>query len=378
MKTILFTLGLLCISMTNLCQNSFDPKVVVLSPRVIISESGLDKNVDFFEQYLISYEKNFYVEKRDSLIGVLLKNDTIKTNEREHLKNIIEFAPYWNFNTEIVHKYVQSMQSVLSLTFDNHLVIADSCKSISESSVLKEYAEKKAIDYIVNIDTIFLSKCKNGIMIKPALSVYYKKEDQYLDLHTNFNQRPNVFYVKVKKKKKYIFYDDMTPFSNLMNFIRVNGDSTKRIEIASSKELETKRSNILDSLFQTGKRYSSEFLQKKDTILQTPTSSICTVLRSKDGDKIIAYFVGKQEYKFEHMSGVQDAVSIIFCKKVNQNWEYQYVSIIMSFKEITQEEKVLIEFMKLIKLNFFKENSYELNDKFWDEELFLRNYKNIY
>lgn len=383
MKTKLLIIGLISFSISIFCQNSFDPKVVVFSPRIIITEAGINKEIDFFDHYMISNRRNHYIEKKDSLIDALLKKDSIKANEKEHLKNIIEFAPHWSFNTNLVHRYVESMQSILNITFDNHLVIANSDKSILDSAALKEYTVKNGIDYIVNIDTIFISRDRKGILIRPVLSLYDKKLNQHIDFQSTSTQRFNSQYITIKKKHllftqkttKYLFYGDIESYSDLFKYIQNNGDSTKRKEINDSQELEQNRLKILDGLFQTGKNIGSDFLQKKDSILSTPTSTIYTALSSKDKNKYIAFFVRKQEYKFQYMSGIQDAVSIIYCKKENQNWEYRYlVKWIMSFKEISQEEKVRNEFMKLIDMNFFKENSFELNDEFWEKEQFLKHY----
>lgn len=383
MRIKLLITGLIVCSISIFCQESYDPKVVILSPRIIIKEPDISKDISFFDDYMISYQKKLYIEKKDSLIDSFWENDTLKANKKVHLKNIIEFAPYWNFNTHIVQRYVNSLQSILSTTFANNLVIAESEKSISGRNLIKEYAEKNSIDYVVSIDTLFVSKDRKGLYVKPILSMYDKKANQHIDLHSNLKRQFNIQYVTIKKKHliytkkttKYLFYDDIESYSKLVNYIQDNGDFTKRKEINDSKELEQKRLNKLDSLFKVSKKFDIDFLQNKDSILKTPTSAITTIISSKNKDRAIAYFARKEELNYKELSGIHDVISIIYCNKQNQKIEHKYLIFrSMSFKEISMEEKVKEEFMKLVDMNFFKENSCELNDEFWEKELFKKHY----
>lgn len=379
MKKILLLAGFIACSISIFCQETFDPKVVVFSPRIVITETGISKDISFFDHYMISPQKNHLINKKDSLIDVVLKNDTLKTNEKAHLKNIIEYAPYWDFNTNMVNKYVNSLQSILNITYKNDLVIAASEKSISDVDIKRAYAEKNSFDYIISIDTLFISKARKGLYIKPILSLYDKKGKQNIDLHSTYKDRFNVEYITIKKKQlfhtkkttKYLFYDDIESFSTLVNYIKYNGDSLKRNETNNLKDLEEKRINKLDSLFETGKKFDKDLLQNKDSILGLPTSAIITIISSRNKDKALAYFIRKEKIHYKEFSDSLDVVSVIYCNRQKQQTEYKYLIKSGSFQEISIEEKVKTEFNNLIEMNFFKENSSELNDEFWDKELFL-------
>lgn len=371
MRKIFLIFNLVLLTVSLIAQNDFDPKVIVLLPKTIEIGKGLEKKIEFYEKYGVSFQKKFIGENRDSLLNVVIKNDSIPFNQKEHLKNQIDFAQELNFTNNIVWNYTESFQTILDLDFENSLVLVDTIKSLSDLELMKDFSQANKADYLINIDSLIVSKYKRDILVKPIFTVYYYKENRTIKIDPFGYDQYNKSYITVGKKTLNIYFDDIYARTDILRFIKENGDSTKREELKNQKELAQKRINILDSLFQNGKTIEILRAIDKDTILNTPISNLYTTINSVNKDRCIVFFATKKEWEYEGFGGVNDEISIIYCKKENSKWESEYQqSGVIKINKLTQEENIKESFMRLIDMGFFKENSVELSNEFWSKELF--------
>ena len=236
---------------------------------------------------------------------------------------------------------------------------------------MQKYSLTNNADYLVNIDSLIITNYKNDILVKPIFKIYYQKENCIIKIDPFGYKKYNKSYLKVGEKTLNIYFDDIYARTDLLKIIEKNGDSTKREELKNQKILEQKRINILDSLFQYGKKNKILMNFNKDTILNTPISSLYTTINSTNKDRCLAFFVVKKKWVYEDIGGENDEINIIFCKKVDSKWEFEYKQYgVIKINKLTQEENVKESFMHLIDMKFFKDNSSELNDEFWSKELF--------
>ena len=373
MRTLIIIFSFFLVSVSAIGQNNFDPKVIVLLPRTVEIENGLEKEIEFYEKYGISYQKNYLIEKRDSLLSAVRKNDSISLNQKEHQKNQIDFASELNFINNIVWNYTESFQNILNLDFKSPLVIVDTKKSFSDLLLMQEYSLTNNADYIVNIDSLIITKHKKDILVKPIFTIYYQKENRIIEIDPFGYDQYNKSYLTVNKKTLNIYFDDIDERTEILRIIEKNGDSTRREELKQQKILEEKRINILDSLFQFGKANDKLIGFNRDTILNTPLSGLYTTIHSTSKNRCLAFFGIKKKWDYEGFGGVNDEIIVIYCKKVEDYWraEYQQHGVI-KINKLTQEENVKAAFMNLIEMDFFKENSIELNNEFWSKELFKK------
>jgi len=371
MRVIIIILSFLFLSTPLIGQNNFDPKVVVLLPRVVEIEKGLEKKIEFYEEYGVDYQKEYLIEKKDSLLQVVLRNDSIPNSYKEHFINQIDFAPKLNFVNSLVWNYTESFQGILSLDFEKPLVIAGANSSFSDIELMNEFSQKNNADYLINIDSLIVSKYKRDILVKPVFTIYYQNENRVIRIDPYEYDQFNKAYITVDKKTLNIFFDDLDARSKILRIIKENGDSNKREELKTQKIIEEKRINILDSLFNKGKSIDELEGFNKDSILNTPISSLYTIIYSTNKDKCLAFFVIKKKWDYEGFGGVNDEINVIYCKKEGTSWvaEYQQLGSI-KINELSQEENVKESFLKLIDMEFFEENSTKLNNDFWNNELF--------
>lgn len=379
MRGIILLFTCVFVSITVIAQKTFDPKVIVLLPRTVEIENGLEDRISFYEKYGVSLNKNFLLEKRDSLLSSIMGNDSIPLNHKEHLKNQLDFANELNFINNITLGYAKSFHAFLDLDFENSLVIADSKKSFRDLELMQEYLLKNNGDYLVNIDSLFIRKHKNDLLVKPIFSIFYLKENNISNIKSfGQQQQYNKSYITVDNKTLNVFYDDLDAQSKIVRFIKGNGDSIKRDSLHRRKRIKEKRSYILDSLFQEGKAIEKLLGFNEDKILDTPYSSLYTTIYSDNKKQCLAFFVIKKKWNYDGFGGVNDAISVIYCKKEESNWEAEYQQYcVIKLKKLTQEENVKASFMNLIDMDFFKENSIELNNEFWSKELFKQRNKNF-
>ncbi|MGQ1908808.1 hypothetical protein ACT3CE_03365 [Marinifilum sp. RC60d5] len=359
-------------------QSKFDPKVIVLLPQSVVIEKGLEEKIDFYEKYGVAYQKNYLIEKRDSLISVIMENDSISPNYKEHYKNQIDFANELNFVNNILWSYTGSFHTILDLDFDNSLVVVGKQKSLTDFELMQEYSKNNDADYLINVDSLIVTKYKRDILVRPVFTIYYSYENKTIKIDPWKYDQLNKSYLTVGKKTLNIYFDDIDARTKILNIIKGNGNARKREELKIQKNIEKQRKQILDSLFQNGKSVKKLEGFDKDSILNTSISNLYTTIYSADKDKYLSFFVFKKKWNYDGFGGVNDAISVIYCKKEESNWEAEYQQYcVIKLKKLTQEEHIKTSFMNLIDMDFFKENSIELNKEFWSKELFKQSNKNF-
>lgn len=368
-RIIIFCLLLFSVSV--IAQSNFDPKVIVLLPKTVEIENGLEKRIEFYEKYGVTFQKNYLSEKRDSLLSVIMENDSIPQNYKEHYKSRIDFANELNFANNIVWNYTESFHTMLDHDFDSSLVVVEKQESYTDIDLMQDYAKANNADYLINIDSLIVAKYKRDILVTPVFTIYYSYENRTIKIDPWMYNKFNKSYIMVDKKTLNIYFDDIDARSKILTIIKENGNSSKREELRIQKNIYEKRKNILDSLFQTGKSINRLEGFNKDSILNTPISDLYTIVNSTKKDRYLAFFVFRKNWDYKGFRGVNDEITVIYCKKEETNWvaEYQQLGV-TKINELTHEENVKESFLKLIEMGFFKKNSIELNDAFWDNELF--------
>ena len=354
-----------------IAQRNFDPKVIVLLPKFVEIEEGLEKKIQFYEKYGVTNQKNYLIEKSDSLFSVIVENDSIPPNYKEHYKNQIDFAGELNFVNNIVWNYAESFHAFLNLDFENSLVVVHKQESYTDFDSMQVFAKANNADYLINIDSLVVTKYKRDILVTPVFTIYYSYENRAIKIDPWKYDQFNKSYLTVDKKTLKLFFDDIDARTKILRIIKENGNLSKREELKIQKNIQKKRKQILDSLFQTGKSIKKLEGFSIDSILNTSISNLYTTIYSAEKDKYLAFFVFKKKWNYEGYSGDNDEINVIYCKKEGENWvaEYQLYGSIR-INELSQEENVKEVFLKLINMEFFKENSIEMNDSFWDGELF--------
>ncbi len=376
MRNITVLLGLIFLTTHIFGQSNFDPRIIILLPKSVEIEKGLGKQIRFYEKYGILYNKNYIIEKKDSLLNEIINSDSIPISHKEHLKNQIEFAEYLNFENSFAWKYSESFQRFLGYELENVLVTIDTSISLGKHETMMEFSQKKNADYLINIDSLIISKYNKDILVKPIFTIYYQKENRIIEIDPFEYEQYNKSSIKVDNKTLKIYSDDIDAFTKILRIIEKNGDSANREKLYKQKTLESKRIHVLDSLFIVGKTCDPFVNFDKDTILSTPLSNIYTTVCSKNNERCLVFFVVKYHLKIGDIEGVHDKIDIIYCKSEGVNWEAEYqVEGTIKISSLTQEELMRRTFRSLIDMGFFIENSIETNDEFWIKELFKNSNK---
>lgn len=365
MRERILILCFLLFSVSVIAQSNFDPKVIVLLPKSVEIEKGLEKKIKFYEKYGVAFQKNYLLEKRDSLLSVIMENDSIPPNYKEHFKNQIDFASELNFVNNIVWNYTESFHTMLDLDFESSLVVVEKQKSFRDFDLMHEYAKANSADYLINIDSLIVSKYKRDILIKPVFTVYYQNENRLISIDPLDYDQFNRSYIKVDKKKLNIYFDDIDARTKILRIIKDNGNSQKR-------DLTSRKTEILDSLYIAGQEnnWLKQIIQKSDI----KSEFYSTGIMNSDSSKIIVFFITEGKMPIGENSELRHKVSILYGKKDNSNeWSFEYLQSGMYIKkELSREQEIKSRFMKLENIFFFEEEKDLLNEKFWTEELFVK------
>ena len=267
------------------CQNNFDPKIIVLLPKSVKIDRGLEKQIKFYEKYRVEINKKYLVEKKDSLLDVISTNDSIPDNLKEHFKNQIDFAKFLNFKNQIAQNYAGSFLSFLASDFENPLVVVDTIVSFDNIDSMKYYSKINAADYLINILEFKVSKYeKNDLHIKPQFSVYDYSADKIQNIERDFSSNLNHSYITVEDTTLNLFFDDIDELTFITNFIKKRGLSEER-------DIDNKQINTLLYLINSGKNNKKIEQIFEKAAYEFPTEKLYTTIESSSGNDFLAIFV---------------------------------------------------------------------------------------
>ncbi len=371
MKRIYIIVIVLIVVFQGFTQSKFDPRIIVLSPSKVIKGKRTSKQVSFYEKYNVAVMKNYLLENKDSLLLVISNDDSIPLNHKEHLLNQINFASHLNFENKISQSIASSFQTFLHDKFDIPLVTVDRhISSISKES-LKKYANNRGADYIISIDSLTVEKFRKDIIVTPMYSVYYQLEDTLVSIKLFDENSFNKTTLKSDNKSLTVFFRDVETRTEIVKLITNYGDLKSRENIYEQKLLKIERLKVLDSLFVECKDNKLPNTIIEDSILKTKALALHTVMYSKDHNKLLAFFITEEAWEFQGRRDTNDMVTVIYGKKVNDSWEFEYVLYgTIKLDNRNKDLHVKESFIGLASMQFFKEGKLELNKEFWERELF--------
>lgn len=363
MRFIFTTIATLIILTSVLAQSEFDPKVVILLPKSRGIEIGIEDRIESFEKHIIAAQKQYLNENRDSLLLGLEETPSIPANFKAHYTNQIDFAKELNFINSIAWSYCSSFQSFLGFNFETGLVVVENEGSVDEIESMREFAKTFQADYLLNIDTLFVSKYKKGLVIKPVFTLYDRSEDELFKIDSYEYDELNRQSFKVGKKTLNIYFQDISARSEVFNLIVNKGN--KDVRAATSVKI-----NILDSLFTVGK--NNRWLKTTFSDIDVPQEHYTSGLVNPDSSRVMGFFITEVS-NFQDLAGPGFKLNIVYGKtnSKKEKWSYEFVHENMYIQSEFDKEKTIRNWFLKLEDMYFMENSEIPNDKFWTDEEFL-------
>lgn len=366
MKEIITLLFTSLIFIIGHCQDSFDPKVIVLLPVNIHIDKGINDKIDFYYKYAIKLDKEYLIDKKDSLLLLIAENDSLPENYKRHYENKIKFASNLDFTNHLVQHYASSFHEVLTSELKNALVLIDTCSSFIELNAMKTYAELHNADYIVNITNLDIEKYKRDILVTPKFTVYSRIENIVHDINPWDLDQYNKSSISLGNKNLIVYRDDIYATTDVQRLIKENGDVFKR-------QLKHNRNEILENLFYTGIKSKSMTDELKKFNMELNSDTYYTSVSNKDSSQLISFYISEGQLPMGNDKSTRYIVRIVYSEKNSEVWKHEFLhNGIYIFMELSEEDQVKETFMKLKNMFFFEKDSVNINPEFWNEKLFIK------
>lgn len=373
---------------------SYEPKILILTPNDFEYEKSFEKDID---------SKNAELSKNSKTTK---ESDIIKSDEFQQLsENIqkialseIKFTEKLDFSKKASWISEQYLSNRFYERFKNLLILLSDKKSNGNLQELKGIADTEKMQYVLNFPRIVLFK-RDGIKFaKIAVQLFDNTTQSFLiDSEYEGDWRNQGFEFGCKDKSIDCTINNALSKAlvDVIFQIASNNPTIKR-----ERELSQLRFDELLKKYYS-KPNNKDFLKP---VMPQPASNILLtnqfqIIVDPTETKFVAFFieqVSAQDFKTMKDSNGDKNVNIISSKdskdskeegflddvpqtyayivmgvKFNDKWYYEKFNVTY-FEAKNLEEGKQEYFCNLVKWNFFKENSTEFNPEFWETSLFKK------
>ncbi|MEQ8476171.1 MAG: hypothetical protein RIB54_08010 [Fulvivirga sp.] len=360
-KKVFITKLILLLALNLSGQNLIDPKIVILVDSNINFKKGIEKQLDFFTKYGIDAQRDYFIDKKDSLTQ-LNNKASVSLNNYEFFKNQINTSCNLNFSSYIGLRYAQILQNYLSHYLPNCLSIYQSEQKPFLKDSLAVFSKTNSSNFIILISNIEVNRSKENLLINVKFQLYDSSIDEIIEIPNHSVGSYNSNILTGNNKTLEILFNDVYSISNITRIVKENGNSKERNQ-------KNERRRILMNLFDKGKKNQElSSLIPSDTSL-LGNSSYYTGIFNASKNQFLTFYIKDGDFKIQEYRYPQ-CVEIVCGIKTENNWEIKRISKILR-PEISSHEEVMKEiFLNLENIYFFEENSSQINSEFWALKLF--------
>lgn len=390
MKILFVILMAIASAITIYSQNSnkevdkFDPSILVLYPYQTQTGMRLITEINQENKYLEQYKENSIKISHEEIESSKEREENI----RIMLEKKLEFVKKKDFYSILPESMEGYLQYFLFERFNNLLIYAINQKSSSDIDSLSKIANEHKIQYLINFPTVNIYE-KNGVVISEI----------NIQLFDNINKS-----IVLDKKYTGDFQNHGFEFtcqdsSIVCTFKNVISQSIRDIisiistnspTIVQEKLLNESRTNILYEEYYI-KDPSREVLSSLELSkeIEIDSTAYFQSIFNEDKNKFISFFAVESKGRtLEQLKGSKDKHVNIISNDISSMDKlpgiYAYTVVGVKFNDkwyiekgnITYFDSDDIEggkfdyFSNLIKWSFFKEESTEINEKFWEINTF--------
>jgi hypothetical protein len=370
---------------------SYEPQILILSPNEFIFDKSFEKeiqskNIELSSDSKISDKKEFIASEEFKKEPENIQAITL--SEFNFLKNL-------NFSNQVSYIAHQYLAYRFYERFKNLIILLTDKKSDSNIQNLKNIADEEKIQYILNFSNIKLYKKGRKCYSKISVQLYDNYSKNIL-LNSEFEgdwTNPGFeFACKEKSIECPINNAISKALSEVINIVAKNSPTLNK-----QKELNKNRFNELLANYYS-KNNDLSFLKP---IIPQPDSNILLnnqfqIIVDSNRTKFVAFFieqVSNQDFKSMKQDDTDKNINIISSKDIKdggflseipqiyayivkgvkhkEKWYYEK-SNVTYFDAKSLEEGKQKYFYNLAKWNFFKDNSTEFNNNFWETYLFTK------
>ncbi|MEQ9660344.1 hypothetical protein [Fulvivirga sp.] len=343
-KKVFITKLILLLALNLSGQNLIDPKIVILVDSNINFKKGIEKQLDFFTKYGIDAQRDYFIDKKDSLTQ-LNNKASVSLNNYEFFKNQINTSCNLNFSSYIGLRYAQILQNYLSHYLPNCLSIYQSEQKPFLKDSLAVFSKTNSSNFIILISNIEVNRSKENLLINVKFQLYDSSIDEIIEIPNHSVGSYNSNILTGNNKTLEILFNDVYSISNITRIVKENGNSKERNQ-------KNERRRILMNLFDKGKKNQElSSLIPSDTSL-LGNSSYYTGIFNASKNQFLTFYIKDGDFKIQEYRYPQ-CVEIVCGIKTENNWEIKRISKILR-PEISSHEEVMKEiFLNLENIYFF-------------------------
>lgn len=366
-------------------QADFEPQILIISPY----KTNYDKS---FEDELTAKNKEIQLSTQKAIkentflpYGFKFETESIQTSYKSQL----EYSKNLDFFKNVSSTLLKMLLDNFKRNFNNPLITLKDTTSVGLINDLRKIAKKENVQYVVNFPLIELYKDNETSYAAVTFQLFDKVRDAII--------LENTFSEDWSDRNLMLLCTDKTIDCCVKNALHhitlriqeaVKSNSTS---YTNERNLFKERSELLakNYLYQPfDKHFLDTIIPKSDSSISI--SSLFQLLVNPNRTMFAAFFserITEKTYQYYQSSGkIKGDVNfyhsldtpdtalhsysyIVSGVKYNNKWYYEKSNIFYTDARSDEEGKKSLLY-KLTNLNFFKDNSTEINPDFWETKLF--------
>ena len=99
-----------------------------------------------------------------------------------------------------------------------------------------------------------------------------------------------------------------------------------------------------------------------------------TGLYNSRSNQLLSFFIEDSTITNNGITKSMYLLNLVYFEKKSKKWKHKFIiKDNLSSTNFSKDEQIIRMFYKIGNIGFFKENSIDVNDKFWKKKLFIKN-----